>query len=57
MEMIKENATTREETESSKALKGHMLRGAEGTAYCSLNSWNEDGRGIFPLENFVMVGL
>ena len=42
MEMIKENATTREETESSKALKGHTLRGAEGTAYCSLNSWNED---------------
>ena len=42
MEMIKENATTREETESSKALKGHTLREAKGTAYCILNSWNQD---------------
>ena len=31
MEMIKENATTREEEESSRALKGHTLRAAEGT--------------------------
>ena len=31
MEMIEENATTRGEAEWSRALKGHVLRGTEGT--------------------------
>ena len=30
IEMIKENATAREEIESSRALKGHALGGTEG---------------------------
>ena len=32
MEMIKENATTREEKESSRALEGDTLRATQGAA-------------------------
>ena len=56
IEMIEENATTRRETESSRALKGHALRDREDIS-CSLNRGMKTEKGLFPLENFVIVGL
>ena len=57
IEMIEENARTRRETESSRALKGHALKNREDRS-CILNKEDEDWKkGFFSGENLVIVGL
>ena len=51
IEMIEENATTRRETKSSRALKGHALRDPEDMSG-SLNKGNEDWKEAFSLRKF-----